>query len=219
MQKYKAVKIMETKKTPRSIKIIYWILNVKLVGTAILLFIAIVMNVFLYTSDYHGTIEFLHKTPIKMIIKEKGETRINDERVGLHLHETKTEVGLCCAPKYIYQAFHFISYVLLVSGFYIIWIFRRFFINVMNHKTFTKENILLLKNIAYAYTGVLLFIVLYRLVFFYSLAVDMKFENAEVARFPRLIDINLFLIPLFLWGFAYMFIKGLKLKEETELTI
>jgi hypothetical protein len=101
---------------------------------------------------------------------------------------------------------------------YIVWTFRQFVSNVRSMNVFTISNILSLQNISYAILGLWVYIIIFRRVTYYYITARLDFENVEIASefnyYPWLL-----MAALFLWVLSHILIRGLKLKEEQDLTI
>jgi hypothetical protein len=90
--------------------------------------------------------------------------------------------------------------------------------NVKNGEVFTIRNISLLKRLAYGIAGFWLFTVVYTQLAYHVMAKYLQFENVRITNeIPSYSGI--LMAALFLWMLAHIFITGVKLKQENDLTI
>ena len=102
--------------------------------------------------------------------------------------------------------------------FYLVWVFKKFITNVKNGSTFNIENIKILKKLAYGLVTLWVFTIIYMKIFYYYIGTRVEFENIRISS-----DTNnyggLLIVALMIWVLAHIFIKGLELQEEKDLTI
>jgi len=77
---------------------------------------------------------------------------------------------------------------------------------------------MILKKLSYGIAIFWLFTVVYMHLIYHYIAKNLEFENIkitnDVSNYPGIL-----FIALFIWTLAHIFITGLKLKEENDLTI
>ncbi|MEA3443187.1 MAG: DUF2975 domain-containing protein, partial [Bacteroidota bacterium] len=95
---------------------------------------------------------------------------------------------------------------------------RKFITNVKHNKIFEIANIRLLQNLAYAIFALWIFTIIYMRIMFYSIASNVEFEHIEILEeFPNFAGIPM--LALFIWVLSHVFITGVKLQEEQNLTV
>ena len=101
---------------------------------------------------------------------------------------------------------------------YIFILFKNFISNVYRGIIFERYNIRMLKKMAYGLAGLWLFANIYSQLFYYLVAKKIEFEHLEISG-----EISSFggilLAALFLWVLSHIFMTGVKLREEQELTV
>ena len=86
------------------------------------------------------------------------------------------------------------------------------------HLIFTEDNIQHLKNVAYAILGLWIFIIVYMRIMYQSVAKHVEFEHVEILNdFPNFV--GLLMVALFIWVLSHIFMTGVKLQEEQNLTV
>jgi hypothetical protein len=102
--------------------------------------------------------------------------------------------------------------------FYILWTFRQFVAQVRKGKIFTIDNILSLQNISYVLVGFWVYVIVVRRLTYYYLKPAIDIENVEFVS-----DFNnypwMLLAALFLWVLSHIFLRGLRLQEDQDLTV
>jgi hypothetical protein len=209
---------MEKKKTPLSFNVIYWIMNV-IMGLFILLCIAfIAFYVLLYTDFFGNDLQLHVRLPVKVSFLETGILPLAGTDIKVELVEATSKIHFFNTPMFLAKSFSHILFGVLCIGFFLLWTFRQFVANVRKGRIFTVSNISLLKRISYALLLFWLFTIVYTRSIYYYIAAPLKFENVEILHefnnYPGIL-----LAALFIWVLSHIFIRGLKLREEQDLTI
>ena len=107
----------------------------------------------------------------------------------------------------------------IVSIFlYIFLMFKRFIGNVYRGDIFERFNIQMLQKMAYGLAGLWFFMIIYSRLFYYVVAKHIEFEHLEITGEMESYSYVLF-IALFLWVLSHIFMTGVKLKDEQNLTV
>jgi len=211
---------MESIKSPLSIRIIYWLTSFSLVMMIIVSLAAIVFNFMLYTKFFEGDSNMqLHTDlPVKVDFLEIGKLRLNNQSVDVQLVEATSRIHFFNTPLFITRKVAPVIFLLVSGVVYMIWIFRNFIKNVKNGEIFNIKNITLLKHLSYGMVGLWLFTVVYMRIFYYYIVKNLEFENVRITEeIPN--HSGLLFTALLIWVLAHIFITGLKLQEEKDLTI
>ena len=205
-------------KPPLSIRIIYWLSNIVLGLLTLVFFAAIVFNILLYT-DFFGDNMQLHTTlPVKVDFLETGNLNLHDQDVQVQLVESSTRIHFINTPNFITRKVGIAVLFVVLFGLSLTWLFRTFIKNVKDGETFTVNNILLLQKLAYTIVALWLFTVIYMRLAYYYIAKNLEFEHVLITDdIPNYTGI--LAAALFLWVLAHIFITGVKLQEEQDLTI
>lgn len=215
---------MDRKKTPLSIEIIYWFTNITLGMLALVSFAFFLINIYLYSSDDQDEFGFSLSIPIKFELKEMGTIQLNEQNVKIKLVDASSKVFFMDVPRSVSRTAVTFALFLILFVFYLVWVFREFIKNVKEGNVFIIKNILLLKRISYLLVVVWLFQdVVMQLIYFY-LVKRMEFENVSLIKDFR-VSIDFFnyrsvlFVAIFIWVLAHIFMTGLKLQEDKDLTI
>jgi hypothetical protein len=209
---------MEAKKSPLSIRIIYWLTNIAAVlyiFSSAVLFVLIILLLF---GRYGDNLQLHTDLPVKVDFLNKGVLQFKGEAIHVQLVEAQGKIHFIDTPKSIVKAIMpAISLFVPIFG-YLLWVFRGFIKNVKNSIIFDLKNISYLKKLAYGLMGLWLLMVIYARVFYYTIANNIRLENAEITS-ERPEYTGLLLVGLFIWMLAHIFKVGLDLQQEKELTI
>ena len=199
-----------------SIKIIYWITNLTF---WLYSFIAVVMLFFAIALffSFFNDLQLNIGLPVSINFIEKGSLSISNTPIGVELVEMFGQVHFINTPVFIGKIYSIFLLGIIIFTFYISFTFKKFISNVYKGAYFEFQNIILLKNIAYALLGIWIFSIVYAYFQYYYIARNLQFENlvvGDVKTSPEIL-----LIALFIWVLSHIFQKGLELQEENNLTV
>lgn len=209
---------MKTHKTPLSINILYWLSNFSLVMLSLGFFAAIVFNIFIYTGTFDSNITIDAPFPVKVDYLDAGKLISNNQDVKIELVDATARLKIIDAPNSILKKIGFIMIFSILFAVLLIVIFRKFIKNVKAGNIFTIENINLLKFLSYGLVAVWVFqAILMRALYFY-MADQLEFKDTSLR-----IDLTQYsstlIIALVIWVLAHIFLTGVRLQEEKDLTI
>ena len=209
---------MKTIKSPLSIRIIYWLTSLSL-GLSILVFIgAIIFSLMINLNMFNNDLDLTIELPVKVNFLEKGNFHLNNTDIEVELIEATSKIQFKEAPSFISKKVSFALILLISFVIYLLWTFRKFIKNVKEGIVFTIGNITLLKKLAYGIAAFWLFSIIYSRVVQYYIASKLEFENIEIT--SEISDFSgILYLALFIWVLAHIFMTGLKLQEEKDLTI
>ena len=209
---------MEKQKTPLSFNVIYWVMNIVTGLFAFVCLAAIVFYVMLWTDLFGNDLQLHVDMPGEFSFRNTGTLEHEGGIAEVELVEARGRLHIVDTPLPIARKFVLIMMGVCALGMYIIWTFRQFVANVRALKIFTVSNILSLQNISYAILGLWVYIIIFRRVSYYYITARLDFENVEIVSefnsYPWLL-----MAALFLWVLSHILIRGLKLREEQDLTI
>lgn len=209
---------MKNIKTPRSIKILYWLTNfvyglILLVGLGVIAF-----NILVYTSFFGDNLQMHMQFPVKVNFLEKGDLYLNNTNIKVEFVEATSQIHIINTPLFIARKYGSAMLIAFLFLGYIFYLFQKFMKNVKNNIIFESDNIMLLRNIAYGLLGLWLYAIIYSRAAYGYIANSIDFEHVEILedyrKFPGLL-----LLALFIWVISHVFLVGVKLKEEQDLTI
>ena len=210
---------MKTIKSPFSIRLIYWFTNISLGLLALVFLVAIIFNILLYTDFFGSDMQLHTQLPVKVDLVEKGLLHLNNQDLKVELVEAKTKIHFLNTPTFLAKKFGIAILILILVVSYITWIFSLFIANVERGIIFTIDNINLLKKLAYGIVGYWFFTLVYYQLFYYYIAQHLEFDNVIIGSNEVSIDSNMLFVALFIWVLAHIFIKGVQLQQEKDLTI
>jgi len=209
---------MKNFKTPLSIKIIYWLTNI-IFGLIILVGMGVItFNVLLYTSFFGDDLQLHVQLPVKVNILEKGNLYLNQTNIKVELVEATSKIHFFNTPLFIARKFG--SALLMAFGFifYLFFMFRKFILNVKRNKVFESLNIELLRNIAYGLLALWIFSIIYSRLVYQYIASSLEFQHVEILQdYPNFA--GLLMLALFIWVLSHVFITGVKLQADQDLTV
>lgn len=209
---------MNNSKTPLSINIIYWLTQFIF---GLLLFIcgaAIVFNVMLFTDFFGNDLQLHTRFPVKVNILETGSLFLNGKNINVELVDGITQIHFINTPLFLAR---WIGTALMLACFVILYItfsFRKFIINVKKRIIFVEDNIQHLKNMAYGILGLWFMTIVYMRIMFQVIGSKVEFEQVEITEdYP--IFAGLLMVALFIWILSHIFMMGVKLQDEQNLTV
>ncbi len=212
---------METKKAPLSIRLFYGITNVAFWLLVLIFLSLLVESILLYAGKKIELNSEGRTLPITLEFQQTGHLNLNNQSTTLKLRTYTEKIEIVHPPMFIAKKIALINLLISLIGIYILWIFRKFLKNVKRGKTFSIKNIFLLKKIAYIMAGSWLVHFVSAQFIIYFITKHIKFSQLQIMPDNYLLNSYLVLlwIALFIWVLAHIFITGLKLKQEKDLTI
>lgn len=211
---------MKTKHTPTSINLLYWLSNFSLVMLSIVFFVVIVISILVFTGTGNFDTGFSFSVPFpgKVDYISSGNLISNNQDIKVELVDASAKLKILNPTAIINKFAVFIMLgVLLFSGLLIV-IFRKFIKNVKAGLVFTVENINLLKYLSYGLIVVWAFQSIFIPVFYLYISDKFKFEDTtftiELFQYSSTL-----VIALVIWVLAHIFLKGVRLQQEKDLTI
>ncbi len=209
---------MVQKKIPLSIKIIYWLTQITF-WLVVLVFVgAITMNIALQ-AEWLGDNMQLHTTlPVKVDYTEKGTVNLYNSVQDVEFVEAIGKLHFIDTNKDLAKWFGGVLLGAIILLLYIFLMFKNFISNVYRGIIFERYNIRMLKKISYGLVGLWLFLNIYSWLFYYFIAQHIEFEHLEVTGEMDSYG-GILLAALLLWVLSHIFMRGVKLQEEQELTV
>ena len=209
---------MKTSKSPLSIKIIYWVTQV-IFGLFLLVCLAIIVfNVLLFTDFFGNDLQLHTRFPVKVNILETGNLYLNGMNIKVELVEGITQIHFFNTPLFLARWFGSALFMVAAVLLYILFSFRKFVLNVKKHVIFVEDNILHLKNISYALLTLWIFSIVYVRIMYQAIGSRVEFKHVEILQdYPNFA--GLLMLALFIWVISHIFMTGVKLQEEQDLTV
>jgi len=209
---------MENKKTPLSFHVIYWVMNI-ITGLFVLVCAAsIVIYVLLWTDIFGNDMQLHIDMPGQVNFCNAGVMEYEGGLVEVELVEASTRIHFVNTPLSLARNFVLVLMGVCAFMFYILWTFRQFVSRVRKGSIFTIDNILGLQNISYVLVAFWVYVIVIRRLTYYYITSRVDIENVEIVsefnNYPWML-----LAALFLWVLSHIFLKGLRLQEEQDLTV
>ena len=209
--------IMVKLKVALSIRIIYWLTIIFQYLLGLIIVGSIAFNVLIF-MDKANDLQLHTQFPVKVDFMEVGNLNIDNKDVKIQLVEATSKIHFIDTPKVIANKVAFSMLLVSLAFFYLLRIFKKFITNVKDGLTFNIENIQVLKKLAYGLVVFWLFTVIYMNIFYYYIGTRVEFQNIRISsdtdNYPSIL-----IVALMIWVLAHIFIKGLELQEEKDLTI
>lgn len=203
---------------PLSIRIIYWLTNFSLFVLFLTSLATLAFNILIHTDFFGNDLQLHVQFPAKVDFLETGKLFLNGQELRVELVEASAKIHIFNTPGFIAEKIGLALIFVTLFSTYLIWIFRKFIKNVKNGDVFSIENIFILKKLAYGLVAFWLFTTIYMRISYYYIAGHLEFENVQITNdIPNYSGI--LFVALFIWVIAHIFITGLKLQQERELTI
>jgi len=209
---------MKTKKAPLSIRIMLWLTNISVGLLMLIAIFSILINILLHTGFIGDDIQLHTQFPVKVDFEEIGTLIMNDQTINVKLVDAYTKIHFIDTPVFIAKKVAIVLSLVVLGVLYIMVLFRKFIKNVKNGLTFKISNVKILKKISYSIVVFWFFTEVYMHIYYYYIATRVEFENIK---FSTDVDnySGILLLALVIWVLAHIFIKGLEIQEENDLTI
>lgn len=209
---------MENLNQPLSIKVIYWLTQIAF-WLYVAVFFASIAFAFALQFEFLGNNLQLHTDlPVEAKYTEKGSMNLFGEFQELEFVEATGKIHFIKTnPQFAKWLGYFL--VGVVSLFlYIFLMFKRFIVNVYRGFIFERFNIRMLRNMSYGIVAVWFFMIIYSRLFYYFIAKRIEFEHIEISGEMKSYGF-LLVVALFLWVLSHIFMLGVKLQKDHELTV
>lgn len=205
-------------KTPLSFHVIYWIMNVLLVLSVLIFLMVIIVYGLLWTDFFGDDLQLRIDLPGKINYLEGGLLMIGEKYVNVELVDATAKVHFINTPAFLARYFVLILLGVLSLGIFMLWAFRQIIVNVRKGLIFIADNIIMLQRISYSLVAFWFIMVIYRRLAYYYVTSNIHMENVEIIN-----DIDTYggmlIAALFIWVLSHIFMYGLKLKQEQDLTV
>ncbi len=209
---------MKNQKNHLSINIIYWSTQIIFWVVALLSLLFVVFNVLLHTNFFGNDLQLHINFPTKINVLETGFLYLNNTNIKIEFVEASSKIHFFNTPLFLAQYIGVAMLAVIGVAFYMTYVFRKFVTNVRLKKIFEITNIRLLQNLAYAIFSFWIFALIYARILYYYLSANLEMENVTISDdFPNYAGFPL--LALFIWVLSHIFIHGVKLQEDKDLTI
>lgn len=210
---------MEKINQPLSIKIIYWFTNVvfwlfTLIGIVVIFFGGGMIIGLLDNMQLNVGI------PVAVDVIEKGTLDLDfyDKYISVEFKEMIGKIHFIDTPLIIGRIYGAFMIIMVLLVFLIMYELRMFVGNIYKGKYFDYFNINHLKRISYTLLAIWVFSAIYGYFQYFFIIQNLSFETLDftmnVETYPSIL-----MVALFIWVLSHIFMKGLELENENQLTI
>jgi len=212
---------METNESPLSIDVIYWVTNISFWIMVITSFGLLLSNILINVGVNIDLDTAGRLLPVSVKLQETGHLNLNNKTNTLKLVTYSDHIEVLDPPQIITKKVTFVNLLLFLTVTSVFWVFRKFLKNVRKGETFSVKNIYLLKKLSYILVGLWLIQFIYSQFLIFFILGHLKFDHVQMlsGNFLYNSQIDILWDALFIWVLAHIFITGLKLKQEKDLTI
>lgn len=205
-------------KTPLSIRIIYILTSIVYYLTIIASSFGFIFAIGLLFGFWGDNLQLHTQMPFEANIVETGTAMYWGHEIQIELVEASGKFHFIDTPQIVAQTNAISMFIIFPLMFFIVFLFHRFIRNVSEGKIFDARNFYLLRKLSYILAGMWFFTVLYFQLLQRVVFREVKFDNIEFSTSGGWYS-GLILAALFTWVLSHIFLKGLELQEENELTI
>ncbi len=209
---------METKKSPLSIRILYWLTNITFWLMILITAVVLIVNVILLTDVFSEDTQLRIQMPVPVEVVEDGNFSIPGSSLTVRIEEAYGKLYFVDTPIFITKTVARILLVVIGLGLFITWKFKLFITNLKNGLLFEIQNINNLKHMAYAIVGLWLVTRIYMGILYRIVVSRLDFDSIIIGDQVNDFD-DMLIVALILWVLSHVFIKGVEMKKEQELTI
>jgi len=205
-------------KTPLSIQIIYWLANIAFWLMVLIATVLFILNLIFLTDVFTDTIQLRIQMPVPIEVVEEGKLFLSDAVQTVRIEEAYGKLYLVDTPFYITKMVTRVLFIVVLLGLFMTWRFKQFITNIKKGLLFESENIKNLKQIAYGLLALWLSTKIYMEVIYRALIKYLDFDSIIIGEYVNNYN-GLLIFSIALWALAHVFVKGLEMKEEQNLTI
>ncbi|MBN1386995.1 MAG: DUF2975 domain-containing protein [Bacteroidales bacterium] len=209
---------MEKAKTPVSIRIIFimneiifWLFNLAALGAVVIAFLV-------FINHFGDDLQLQIKLPVAFNADLDGVLMRENSSVNVHLVDAYGEIQFVDTPLRIARVFMIPLLLAVGAMYFMLFIFRKFIWSVNRGVIFETKNIRRLRVLALSLLAFWVFWVVYDLLIMVFIASNLHFGTIDMINKTQS-HATLLIFSLVLWALSHIFLKGLKLEEETSLTI
>ena len=211
---------MEKTKTPVSIRIIFilnevifWLFNLVMVLVLVVSFLVLI-NFF---SNEHQ-LDLQVSLPVAFNANLDGAMVGQNSSTAVQLLEAYGDIKFPGTPPTIAKLFIIPLFIVTGVMYFMLFIFRKFIWSVNRGVIFETKNIRRLRILALSLLAFWFLWHVYDYVVMITVVRKLHFGTIEFTNNTQS-HVLLLIFSLFLWVLSHIFLKGLKLEEETSLTI
>ena len=205
-------------KTTLSIRIIYILTSIVYYLAAIITSLGVILAFAILFGFLNNGLQLHVDMPVEVNFEEVGTAYFNGEEMKVEIVEAVGKVHFIDTNPQLARRLAIPLLIVFPYLFWLVYLFHRFIRNVREGRIFEKRNFQLLRMLGYSLMGLWLIMVLYMQIFNYTVVNSFTFEMIEISNNSRWFG-GIFIGGLFTLVLSHIFLKGMQLEEENELTI
>lgn len=209
---------MKEQKTPWSIKILYWLTSFSFWMMSFIMVAVLVLNLNLFPSIFEKTNQLRISMPVPIEVLEEGTLHLEENDLAVKIDKAYGKLQFLAAPAYVVKMVLRTLLIIVVIGWFIAWKARKFMTNLKNGLLFQIENINIIKHISYALVVLYVISRVYVIVLKIKMQQLLEFDSIRIGGQAYDTD-AIIILALVLWALAHVFVKGIEMKQEQELTV
>ena len=205
-------------KTTLSIRIIYIVTSIVYYLVALVTSLGVILAFAILLGFLDKGLQLHVDMPVEVSFEEVGSAYFNGEEMQIEIVEAVGKVHFIDTNPQLARRLAIPMLIVFPFLFWLVYLFHRFIRNVSEGRIFEKRNFRLLRKLGYGLMWLWLIMVLYMQIFNYTIVNSFTFEHIEISNNSRWFG-GVFMGGLFTLVLSHIFLKGMQLEEENELTV
>ncbi|RLD20769.1 MAG: hypothetical protein DRI71_09950 [Bacteroidetes bacterium] len=206
------------KKAPISVRIIHVLSVIVFWILVVITAASFVFNILLQTNAIGGDFQLRIALPVTFEVEEVGKAQLFDTINDVRIEEATGQLHIVNTPVRFSKIVLRILFAVVAIVLFMTWKFKMFITNIKDGLIFDASNINNLKHIAYGILILWLLTKVYMEVFYHTFVKFVEFHSVTLAN-DVTNENNMIVIALLLWVLAHIFMKGVEMKKEQDLTV
>ncbi len=211
------IKVMQ--KSPLSIRVIYILTSLFYYLTIVISSFGVIFALGLLIGFWGDNVQLTTEIPLKANFEEVGQINFLGTDVKVEVVDAVGKFHFIDTPPIVARTLAIPMLVLFPILFWLVFLFHRFIRNVSEGRIFDKSNFELLQRLGFGLVILWLFTVIGLNVMRYIVLGDIKFNSIIFYLDRGNWYAGILVGALFTLVLSHVFLKGLELQEENELTI
>ena len=206
------------KKAPISVRIIHFFSVIVFWLLIIITVASFIFNILLLTDLFGNDFQLRIALPVTFEVEETGIVQLYNKTNAVRIEEATGQLHVVDTPLRFSKIIMRIVFAVVAIALFMTWKFKLFITNIKNGLIFEKSNINNLKHISYGILTLFLLTKVYEQILYHTLVKYLDFNTIIIGRdFTDRSD--MLVVAMLLWVLAHVFMKGVEMKQEQELTI
>jgi hypothetical protein len=205
-------------KAPISVRIIYVLSTIVFWILIVVTSLSFIGNILLETNIIGDEFQLRVQLPVTFDVVETGEAKIGNSYNDIRIEEASGKMHIIDTPQRFSKIVLRLVFAVLMLALFMAWKFKMFITNIKNGEIFEASNINNLKHISYGIMVLFVLTKVYEEILYHTLVKFIEFDSLTMSG-GRADRSDMIIAALLLWVLAHIFMKGVEIKNEQELTI